>query len=119
RYDTMGVEAAWVADGLAKNLTLKREALGRLKALRLSDSPQRGSVGTIVGVGPDEGPVEMLYFILPACGGAELPSPEPEKVVRVVTPGANVGRELIGKELGDEVNVRPRRAQPDVVLMLS
>src|SRR5437588_11599445 len=73
RYDTMGVEAAWVADGLAKSIEEKAEGTYRLKNVRLPDSPERVSIGCIVGIGPEGSAIENLYFFLTACGGMSSP----------------------------------------------
>jgi hypothetical protein len=104
RYDTMGVEAAWVADGLAKNLKSKIESLARLRQLRLPPAPLKGCVGAVVGVGTPEGS-ESIYFILPGGGGQTVQPSEKGAPVVIVTPGSPAGKALIGKEIGDEVIV--------------
>lgn len=118
RYDTMGVEAAWVADGLAKSLEEKVEGVYRLKNLRLPENPEKVSLGCVVGIGPNENGVENLYFILPACGGISI-TVKNNLVVQTVMPQAPVARALIGKSLDDEVSVRRNREEPDTIQYLA
>ncbi|MCU1265693.1 MAG: hypothetical protein JWM21_2011 [Acidobacteria bacterium] len=119
RYDTMGVEAAWVADGLAKSIEEKAEGTYRLKNVRLPDSPERVSIGCIVGIGPEGSAIENLYFILPACGGMSIPIDNSNLTLQTVMLQAPVARALIGKSLDDEVNVRRGRTTPDFILYLA
>jgi hypothetical protein len=119
RYDTMGVEAAWVADGLAKSIEEKVEGTYRLKNINLPDSPERVSLGCVVGIGPDGGDIENVYFILPACGGMIITIPNSDLTVQTVMLQAPVARALIGKSIDDEVAVRKGRGGPDVILHLS
>ncbi len=100
----MGVEAAWVADGLARNLKSKMEGLARLRQLRLPSAPPKGCVGAVVGVG-SLGGAESIYFILPGAGGQTVQPNENVAPVLVVSPGSPAGKSLIGKEVGDEVAV--------------
>ncbi len=114
----MGIEAAWVADGIAKNLDSRRESLGLLSNLRLPVEPTRAALGCIVGVGPEGGQIEALYFVLPACGGLEITVSGDLPMLRTVMTRAPIAKELIGKSLGDEVNVRRNREEPDSILLL-
>src|SRR5205085_6523285 len=116
RYDTMGVEAAWVADGLAKSLEEKVEGVYRLKNFKLREEPERASIGCLVGTGPEDGSIENLYFILPACGGISIPVDGNGLTVQTVMPQAPVARALIGKSLDDEFMVRKGRKDPDIIL---
>ena len=117
RYDTMGVEAAWVADGLAKSLEEKVEGVYKLKNFRMPEDPERVSIGCLVGIGPDNGDVESIYWILPACGGITIPI-DNNLTLQTVMPQAPVARALIGKSLDDEVMAR-RGKTDDVVLYLA
>ncbi|MDQ3807111.1 MAG: hypothetical protein M3298_02970 [Thermoproteota archaeon] len=118
RYDTMGVEAAWVADGLAKSLEERVEGVYRLKNIRLPEDPEKVSLGCVVGIGPEDGGVENLYFILPACGGISV-TVESGVLIQTVMPQAPVARALIGKSLDDEVTVRRDRKEPDTIQYLA
>jgi hypothetical protein len=114
RYDTMGVEAAWVADGLAKSIEEKVEGVYKLKNFRMPEDPERVSIGCLVGIGPENGDIESVFWILPACGGISIPIDD-NLTLQTVMPQAPVARALIGKSLDDEVTAR-RGKTDDVVL---
>ena len=118
RYDTMGVEAAWVADGLARNIEGKLQSLSVLRAFNLPASPPRVALGCIAGVGHDMKATEAAYFLLPGCGGLVIPAEVSSYEIRVITPQSPIGRELLGKAVGDDVRVRRQRPEPDVVTMV-
>lgn len=118
RYDTMGVEAAWVADGLSRNLQSKLEGLTRLRQLRLPDKPSKGCVGAILGIGPTEDSVDTLYFLLPAGGGITLTLNSELRAIKVVTPASPAGKALIGKEVGDDVTFGTGGADSKVVCLI-
>jgi hypothetical protein len=118
RYDTMGVEAAWVADGLAKSLEEKVEGTYKLKNFTLPENPEKVSLGCVVGIGPEDGGVVNLYFILPACGGISI-TVDNNMIIQTVMPQAPVARALIGKSLDDEVIVRRDRKEPDTIQYLA
>ena len=119
RYDTMGVEAAWVADGLAKNFEEKAEGLSRIKQFRLPNNPKQVAIGCVVGIGPESGTVERIFFILPACGGVSVPLEDGIMTVQTVMSQAPIARKLIGKELDDEVDARPDQIEPDIILFIT
>lgn len=107
RYDTMGVEAAYRADGLAPIIADKSEALRALKSLKLPASPQRISLGCLVEVSSAGGQSNPTYFLVPSGGGLTLTAPMSHRTVVAVSSGSPVARVLIGKQLDDEVVIRP------------
>lgn len=103
----------------AKLLQQERESwLRTLRGLRLPDAPERAALGCVVGIGPPDGPSERLYFILPVCGGMEIPVQDDARSIRVVTPETPVAKALLGKSLGDEVRLRNGQDRPDSVRLL-
>lgn len=117
RYDTMGVEAAWVATGLSKTIHEKQQALASIKNLRTDPIPDRITIGSLVGVGREDSQVRSYYFIVPSAGGitlalAELPAP-----IRTLTIGAPAAIALVGRDVGDEVRM-PGVSMTEVVLSL-
>lgn len=119
RYDTMGIEAGWVAGGLAKNLNEKMEALRVLRQIRLPDAPELGALGCIIGIGPKNGSIRSFYFILPVAGGISIPLQGTKFTLQTVTPPTPVGRGLIGKSPGDKVTVLKDKKKSDVILLLA
>ncbi len=112
KREVTGIESSYLANGLAQKIQERQGWLRTLQKLDLPNVPTQAALGCVVGVGPSEGgPVESLYFILPVCGGMEIPVDDRKRIVRVVTPGSPVAGELIGKALGDEVQLLKGHAQ--------
>ncbi len=102
--DTRALEQSYLARGQAQRVVELQSALNQLKALELSDfsGNRPAALGALVAV---EGMHDTAYYFLaPAGGGLRLRLPEAE--VRVVTPQSPVGRALIGKRPGDDVDLR-------------
>ena len=105
KREVFGQEAAYLANALALNIQEREYDLKVLRNLHLRESPERVVMGCVVGVGPDAGPVESLYFLLPVCGGMEVPTHGGELIVRVITSGTPIAKALLGKVVGDEVTL--------------
>lgn len=104
KREVFGQEAAYLANALALNIQEREYDLKVLRNLHLRESPERVAISCIVGVGPDAGPVESLYFLLPVCGGMEV-STQGGVRVRVITSGTPIAKALLGKLVGDEVTL--------------
>ena len=118
KREVTGIEASYLANGLAQNIQEREHELRMLRGLHLPESPSRVVLGCVVGVGPMEGPVERLYFLLPVCGGMEIPLGDGERTVRILTPGAPAAKALLGKHLGEDVPLPPRPDHPSSVRLL-
>jgi transcription elongation GreA/GreB family factor len=105
KREVFGQEAAYLANALALNIQEREYDLKVLRNLHLRESPERVAMGCVVGVGPDAGPVESLYFLLPVCGGMEVPTHGGELIVRVITSGTPIAKALLGKVVWDEVTL--------------
>lgn len=118
KREVTGIEASYLANALAENIQEREFWLRTLRGLRMPGAPQRAALGCVVGVGQPDGSVERLYFILPVCGGMELPVDDEELTVRVVTPETPVARALIGKSVGDQVGLQKGRVPLQSVLII-
>jgi transcription elongation GreA/GreB family factor len=101
--DTRAIEASYLARGQAARVADLREAVALLSALKVveqtDDSPVR--VGTLVEL-VETGRCD-LCFLVPAGGGSEV---EIENVtVRTVSTRSPLGRALLGRKLGDDLEV--------------
>lgn len=118
KREVTGIEASYLANALAGNIQEREFWLRTLRRYHLPEAPQRAALGCVVGIGPPEGPVERFYFILPIAGGMEVPLGDGTRAVRVVTPGAPVAKALIGKSVGDAVEVRNAQGTPQLVRLI-
>ena len=61
------------------------------------------SLGAVVEVEGESG--GRTLFIAPVCGGDELTGPDGDGIFQVVTPGSPLGKALMGKRAGAEIEV--------------
>lgn len=118
KREVTGIEASYLANALAGNIQEREFWLRTLRQFHLPEAPQRAALGCVVGMGRPEGPAERLFFILPVCGGMEIFLEDGRKSVRVVTPETPVAKALIGKSVGDEVELHQGQNPPQSVLMI-
>lgn len=100
--DTRALEQTYLARGQAQRVVEVRTEVAAVQAMPLRASGQgaRVALGALVQV--TEGETARSYFIAPGGGGTRLGSGR----VDVVTPKSPLGRALIGKEIGDVVEVK-------------
>lgn len=104
KYDTLGLEASYLATGQARRTAEIRQALLTYQQLVLRDyDPARGiQVGCLVTLEDEDGQ-QRRVFIGPE--GAGLKIGEGDALVTVITQRAPLGQQLMGKKLDDEVSL--------------
>jgi transcription elongation GreA/GreB family factor len=80
-------------------------------ALEFSNLASRVRLGDIVEI--EDGATGRTIFLAPAGAGIELTMPEGDGFVTVVTPASPLGKALIGRELGDSVEISVRGEERD------
>ena len=104
KYDTLALEASYLAHGQAMRVPESEEELRQYRTLVLREFVDaRIAVGAYVEL-VDENDVEKAFFIGPCSGG--LTVEWQGKEVFVLTPKSPLGRALMGKEEGEEVEMR-------------
>ncbi len=103
KYDTRGLEASYLAHGQSLQARETELARRQFAALALHDfTPDEPvAVGALVEL--TGGGERLWYFLGPAAGGTEVVHEGQE--VFVVTPASPLGRELLGKSAGGQVQV--------------
>jgi transcription elongation GreA/GreB family factor len=94
--DTRGLEQSYVARGQSIRIAALEAEITDVRMMALSPGQIIG-IGSLVSVGEDR-----TYFIAPHGGGVGLGK------VQVVTPKSPIGQALLGKTVGDEVEVMRR-----------
>jgi transcription elongation GreA/GreB family factor len=117
KREVFGQESAYLANALALNIQEREHELRTLQGVRLPERPGRAALGCLVGVGASDGRIEGLYFILPVCGGTEVPVPD-AATVRIVTPQTPLAKALLGKSVGDEVCLPTNPSQTTAIRLL-
>lgn len=104
KYDTLGLEASYLATGQARRMEEIRQALGLYQQLTLRDyDEQRGiQVGALVTLEAENGQVQWL-FLGPEAAGLKITLGG--CLVTVITPRSPLGQSLLGKFEDDEVSI--------------
>ncbi len=98
--DTRALEQSYLARGQATRIEELRASVAGVSALPLRDFDGRpAALGALVTV--DEDGVESTLLLAPGGGGARLAG----GAVQVVTPPSPLGRALLGKQVGDDVEL--------------
>jgi transcription elongation GreA/GreB family factor len=114
KYDTRGLEAAYLADGQRRRLHEIETALAAYRNL----PPTIGSdecvrVGALLCLEHDG--VERWFFLGPEAAGLKLQHEGRE--ILVISPRSPLGQSLLGRQVGDEVGIRVN-ALPQVYTVL-
>ena len=115
KYDTLALEASYLAHGQAMRVQESEEELRQYRVLVVRDFVDAPiAVGAYVEL-VDENDTEKAFFIGPCSGG--LTVEWQGKEVFVLTPKSPLGRTLIGREEGEEIdmNIGDNRACYEVV----
>ncbi len=109
KYDTHSQEAAYLAEGQARQAAEIEASLALYITLPLPvfSATDAIGLGALIEVGGDQPKKNAWYFLGPRAGGMELNFGG--RPVLVVTPPSPLGRQLVGRRVGDPV-VTPGRA---------
>ena len=100
--DTRALEQSYLARGQALRVAELREGVAAVVAMPVRPANADAPIALGVLVEVEEGKTKHAYFIAPEGGGTALAGGR----VQVVTPKSPLGRALIGKYAGDELEVR-------------
>ena len=103
KYDTRGLEAAYLADGQRRRLHEIETALAAYRNLQAGvSSDGRVRVGALLCL--DHDGAERWFFLGPDAAGLKLQHDGRE--ILVITARSPLGQGLLGREVGDEVELR-------------
>ncbi|MDD2366951.1 MAG: GreA/GreB family elongation factor [Desulfuromonadaceae bacterium] len=104
KYETLALEASYLAQGQANRAQEIKRAMSAYRGLELKsfDNESRIGVTALVTLANAED-IERVVFIGPLEGGMRITDRETEKEIVVITPASPLGRNLIGKSVGDSV----------------
>ncbi len=119
KYDTLGLEAAYLSTGLARRAEAIRQAMTHWRQFRprpydASKGIQLGALVCLV----DSGDKQQQLFLGPNGGSMKLTSGS--ESVQVISSEAPLGRALLGKCEGDQVSIQlaPTRQQFEVLRVI-
>jgi transcription elongation GreA/GreB family factor len=106
QYDMHSQEAAYLAEGQARLAAEIAANVALYETLTVAPIPPGGVVSIGAAVAVEHAGRRTWYFIGPRAGGLELGIEG--TTVLVLTPQSPLGRELLGKRVGDSVRVQTR-----------
>ena len=101
KWDTHSQEAAYLAEGQSRQVQEAAEAIGLFAALPLPAFAPADPVALGALVTLDSGGNVARYLLGPRAGGLTVATAEGE--VMVLTPQSPLGRQLLGRRVGDEI----------------
>ncbi|AZF36435.1 Transcription elongation factor [Pseudomonas sp. R4-39-08] len=104
KYDTLGLEASYLAAGQAKRVEEIKQSLALCQNLqvRAYDDHRGIEVGTLLGLEDENGRQQWLFLAPDAAGLKVEVVGQP---VTVITPRSPLGKSLLGKRVEDEVEI--------------
>ncbi|MEO6874456.1 MAG: transcription elongation factor [Opitutaceae bacterium] len=108
QYDTHSLEAGYLAEGQARQAVEIEESIRLISVLALPEFIAAAPIalGALVEIHDERGRATW-YFLSPRAGGLELP--HLRHTVLVVTPSSPLGRQLLGRYVGDTVQLPGRK----------
>jgi transcription elongation GreA/GreB family factor len=105
KYDTLSLEASYIAQGQANRAQEIKAAVEAYRKLSLQEFAEGCAIrlSALVTLEADDGTTKAV-FIGPDAGGLKIEENGGE--VTVITPNSPLGRELIGRVAGDVVEIR-------------
>jgi transcription elongation GreA/GreB family factor len=98
KYDTRGLEAAYLAGGQARHAKEILDSIKIYEALESKDFAADDAIDLTALVELDTGGTRSIYFIGPKNGGLEIE--HQRKEITVITPQSPLGQNLMGKKAG-------------------
>lgn len=114
KYDTLALEASYVAQGQANRAQEIRQSLEIYKQLPVITDSEEVRLASLVTIATDEGS-RRVVFIGPLEGGLKIRDNQVE--IMVITPASPLGRGLMGKTIGETVEIvaGPNRLDYEIV----
>lgn len=98
KYDTRGLEAAYLAGGQARQAKEIMDSIKAYETLAARDFGPEESIDLTALVEVDADRTRQIYFIGPTGGGLEVKFEKKE--ITVITPKSPLGQNLMGKKAG-------------------
>ena len=115
KYDTLGLEAAYLAHGQSQRVLTCSADLKAFESLRPTPWQTADAIdlGALICLSTDDAASRWLY-LGPGAGGLRMPFGGTEVVV--VTPAAPLGQQLLGRYLGDDISIMVAGKQQDYAI---
>lgn len=102
KYDTLGLEAAYLAQGQAQRVNDCYKSIKQFEAIFKEPTHNKVIISSLVCL-EDENSAQKWFYLGPSAGG--LTVEVKGIIIQVVTPEAPLGKHLLGKQRDDEVSL--------------
>jgi len=102
KYDTLGLEAAYLAQGQAQRVNDCYKSIELFEPAFNEKPTDKIIVGSLVCLEDDKA-AQKWFYLGPAAGG--LTVNVKQHAIAVVTPGAPMGKQLLNKQIDDEITL--------------
>ncbi len=106
KYDTRGLETAYLASSQARMATETEQALALYQSLEPRKFTAKTPIDLTALVELELNGTSTLYFLGPKGGGMEIQHKGQE--ILVITPESPIGQQLVGKKAGDRIKFQTR-----------
>lgn len=104
KYDTRGLEAAYLARGQSKQMAEVEQAVEQFQKLVVQEFGPKSPIDLSALVELEGQGERNFYLIGPRAGGTEVT--HDKKTIMVLTPQSPLGEKLVGKKQGDFVEMQ-------------
>jgi len=115
KYETLALEASYLAQGQANRAQEIRRALSVYQHLELRQFADDSSIGLTALITLVSYDTTRTVFIGPLEGGMKITNHLTDTEIVVITPASPLGRDLIGKSVGDLVRIGSDRKEFEIV----
>lgn len=103
KYDTKGLEASYLAGAQAERANDIKATLASYESINIKDYEGDNKIALTALIEISDGKKNKLVLLMPKGGGQIIEFEQ--KQIQVVTPESPLGKNLIGKELGDVIQI--------------
>jgi len=108
QYDTLAIEASYLAEGQSRRVAEYQQALKAYQQLTLSECNEKSLIklGSLVQLDKDE-TCHHWFFIGPYAGGfrTNIRTQTSEQQITVITPQSPMGMAMLGKQQDDDIEI--------------
>lgn len=101
KYDTLGLEAAYLAHGQSDRILQLEKDIRTFEELQTKES-NKVELGALIELEDHSGETTFV-FLAPSAGGFKIS--HGSRSIQIITPAAPLGKLLMGAEVDDEVNL--------------
>ncbi len=111
QYDTRGLEASYLAGAQSKRALELEALLAMYRFMDLKNFTKDDPIASTAIVEVESDGKRLFYFLMPKGGG--MSATQEGKQILVITPQSPVGEALLGRKVGDQIEVQIQRVKRD------